>query len=75
VASRLDVLSAGRSGSGDHCLFSKYPFPRDAGDFNEPNKTVNKFYLHGTNSVLEGLRHCYRFPICFNNTLCGRHVI
>ncbi len=24
----------------------------------EPNKTVNFFYLHGTNFVHEGLRHC-----------------
>jgi len=36
----------------------------DAGGFNEPNKTVNKFYLHGTNSVLEGLRHCLCFIMC-----------
>jgi hypothetical protein len=41
----------------------RVPVPRDAGGFNEPNKTVNKFYLHGTNSVLEGLRYCWGFHL------------
>ena len=62
----LGWLALGRSarGRGFGCqatfilIVSKSPLPRDAGGFNEPNKTVNKFYLHGTNSVLEGLRHC-----------------
>ena len=54
----IGLLSAWRSGSGSHLFVSEYQLPRDAGGFNEPNKTVNKFYLHGTNSVLEGLRHC-----------------
>ena len=40
------------------CFGRRSPRPKDTGGFNEPNKTVNKFYLHGTNSVPEGLRHC-----------------
>ena len=57
------VLGRSARGRGFGCqatfilIVSKSPLPRDAGGFNEPNKTVNKFYLHGTNSVLEGLRH------------------
>ncbi len=48
--------------TGSHCLFrSNRSQEGTRVVLNEPNKTVNKFYLHGTNSVLEGLRHCLDF--------------